>query len=216
VDYIFNNPGDILALGWQHVIITGTALAISIVIALPLGYLLYRFPRVQAPILGVLGVLYTIPSIALMILLLPFFGLNATSVIVALVIYAQVILVRNVLAGLNGIDPPVIEAARGMGMTGWQMAWRVLLPLAFPVMVAGLRIATIVCVAIATLGARFNGGGLGTLLFDGIAEAGRLDKISAGAISVAVLAFSLNFLIGRVERRVTRWSRSPGEQTARG
>lgn len=206
MDYILNNPGLILALGWQHLLITGTALTISILIALPLGFLLYRLPGLQTPVMGVLGVLYTIPSIALMILLLPLFGLNATSVVVALIIYAQVILVRNVIAGLNAIDPAVVESARGLGMTDWQMTWRVLLPLAFPVIVAGGRIATVVAVAIAAVGARFNGGGLGTLLFDGIAQAGRMDKIWAGAISVAALALALNLIIAWIERRVVRWS----------
>jgi osmoprotectant transport system permease protein len=204
MDYILNNPDEILMLGGQHVVTTAIALGVSLAIVLPLGFILYRFPRLQTPVMGVLGILYTIPSIALMILLLPIFGLNSRSVIVALIIYCQVILVRNILAGLNGIDPAVIEAARGMGMTGWQMAWRVLLPLAFPVIIAGGRIATVVAVAIATIGARFNGGGLGTLLFDGIAQGGRLDKIWAGAISVGVLALGLNFLIGVVERRVVR------------
>ena len=210
MDYILNNPDEILSLGLQHLAITGIALTIAAAIALPLGYLIYRFPRLQIPVMGVLGVLYTVPSIALMILLLPFFGLDATSVVIALVIYTQVILVRNVISGLNGIDPAVLESARGMGMTNWQMAWKVQLPLAFPVIVAGARIATIVAVAIATIGARFNGGGLGTLLFDGIAQAGRLDKIWAGAISVGVLALALNLVIGLVERRVVRWSRATG------
>ncbi|HEY3343523.1 MAG TPA: ABC transporter permease [Anaerolineaceae bacterium] len=205
MDYLLNNPGDVLALVWQHVVITAIALGVSFAIALPLGFILYRFPRLQTPVMGVLGILYTIPSIALMILLLPILGLNSRSVIVALIVYCQVILVRNVLAGLNGIDPAVIEAARGMGMTSWQQAWRVLLPLAFPVIIAGVRIATVVAVAIATVGARFNGGGLGTLLFDGIAQA-RLDKIWAGAITVGVLALSLNLLIGLTERRVVRWT----------
>ncbi len=208
MDYILNNPDVILSLGLQHLAITGAALGIAIVIALPLGYLIYRLPSLQVPVMGVLGVLYTIPSIALMIMLLPVFGLDATTVVVALIIYAQVILVRNVVSGLNGIDPAVLECARGMGMTGWQMAWKVQLPLAFPVIVAGGRIAVIVAVAIATIGARFNGGGLGTLLFDGIAQAGRLDKIWAGAISVGVLALALNLLVGLVEHRVVRWSRA--------
>jgi osmoprotectant transport system permease protein len=203
--YLLSNPIDVLALGWQHVLLTGTALGIAIAIAVPVGFLIYRFSRLQTAVMGVLGILYTVPSIALMILLLPFFGLGSSSVAVALIVYAQVILVRNILAGLNGIDPAVIEAARGMGMTGWQQAVRVLFPLAFPVMVAGLRIATVTTVAIATIGARFNGGGLGTLLFDGIAQ-GRTDKIWAGALSVGILATALNLLIGWLERRVVRWT----------
>lgn len=150
-----------------------------------------RYKRLATPVLGILGMLYTIPSIALMIFLLPFFGLNRRSVIVALVIYTQIILVRNVVAGLRAIDPAILEAARGMGMNGWQRLWQVQMPLALAVILAGERIAAVVATAIATIGAKFNGGGLGVLLFDGIAQ-NRYDKILAGSIVVALLALALN------------------------
>ena len=189
--YIANNPDVVLALLWEHLAIVAITLLISTVIALPLGVLVARYRRLATPVLGVLGMLYTIPSIALMIFLLPFFGLNRRSVIVALVIYTQIILVRNVVAGLQAIDPAILEAASGMGMNGWQRLWRVQLPLALPVILAGERIAAVVATAIATIGAKFNGGGLGVLLFDGIAQ-NRYDKILAGSIVVALLALILN------------------------
>ena len=205
MNYLLTHWNDVLGLLLEHIGLTASALLVATAIALPLGWLLFHYKRLSGPVLGVLGILYTIPSIALIILLIPFFGLNARSVIVALILYAQVILVRNVLAGLGGIDPAVIEAARGMGMSGWQVAWRVQLPLALPVILAGLRVATVVAVAIATIGARFGAGGLGVLLFDGLAQAGRMDKIWLGGISVSLLAFTLSRGLWLVEKRFMRW-----------
>lgn len=200
--FLINNWQMVLRLLVQHVSFTGAALLISIVIAIPLGWALYRWHRLVNPVMGVLGILYTIPSIALIIFLIPFLGLNARSVVVALVIYCQVILVRNVLAGLEGVPPAVLEAARGMGMTPWQVARQVQFPLALPVILAGLRVAAVVAVAIATVGARFGAGGLGVLLFDGLAQAGRMDKIWLGALSVGLLALALNQLILIAEHRL--------------
>jgi osmoprotectant transport system permease protein len=213
VSYIVRNPGIVLGLAMQHLGMTSVALLIATAIALPLGLLVARRRHLATPILGALGILYTIPSIALMILFIPIFGLNATSVVAALVIYSQAILVRNVVAGLQAIDPAILEAARGMGMDGWQVWWRVELPLALPVILAGMRVAAVVSIGIATVGALFSAGGLGTLLFQGIAQAGRYDKIGAGALAVGALAFAANGVLSalerawRVEARVARQSR---------
>jgi osmoprotectant transport system permease protein len=124
-----------------------------------------------------------------------------------MVIYTQVILVRSLTVGLQSIKPSVLEAARGMGMNPWQRWWQVQVPLILPIFLAGLRIAAIVAVAIATIGAKFGAGGLGTLLFDGIAQAGRYDKIWAGAIVVSLLAFALNGAILLLE-----WATNPARR----
>jgi len=208
MDYLLANWPLVLRLAAEHLGLTGMALAISILIALPLGWLLNQRSELAGPVLGGLGILYTIPSIAMIIFLIPVFGLNARAVIVALVLYCQIILVRNVLAGLGSIDRPVLEAARGMGMSLWQIAWRVQLPLALPVILAGLRVAAVAAVAIAAIGARFGSGGLGVLLFEGIAQAGRLDKIWIGGLGVALLALALNSALQAVERRYSY----PGRQ----
>jgi len=192
VSYLFSYPDVVLRLLGQHVVMTIVALLISVTLALLFSLLVFRYERFGTLLLGVLGALYTIPSIALIIILVPIFGLNARSVIVALVIYTQAILVRNFVAGLKAIDPAILEAAQGMGMNGWQLWSRVQLPLALPVMLAGVRIALVVAVAVATLGAKFGAGGLGRLLFDGVTQAGRYDKIWAGAISVSLLAMLFN------------------------
>jgi osmoprotectant transport system permease protein len=199
MSYILNNPSQVWELLIQHLYMTAISLAISTPVALLLALLIHRFKQLNTVVMGTLGILYTIPSIALIILLLPIFGLNSTSVIIALVLYTQVILVRNIVAGLNGIDPALLEVGRGLGLNAWQQWWRVQFPLALPVILAGVRIATLVAIAIATIGAMFGAGGLGTLLFDGIAE-GRYDKIWAGAIAVSALALIFNWLLRLLER----------------
>src|SRR5581483_5701386 len=176
MDYILQNPAVVFQLLLQHLYVIGVAMLVAIVLSLPLSLVIMSSPRLTTFVLGVFSTFYTIPSIALIILLIPLTGLNEWSVIIALILYVQVILVRNNITALRGVDPTVLEAARAMGMNRWQTWWRVQLPLALPVMLAGVRIAAIVAIAIATVGAKFNGGGLGRLLFDGIAQSGRYDK----------------------------------------
>jgi osmoprotectant transport system permease protein len=206
MSYIIKNPGTIGKLLLEHLQMTGLAVLIAVAIALPLAILVTRYRWLNVPVLGLLGTLYTIPSLALIILLVPIFGLNRQSVVVSMVIYAQVILVRNFAVGLLSIKPEILEAARGMGMNLWQRWWRVQVPLILPICLAGVRLATIVAIAIAAIGAKFGAGGLGVLLFDGVSQ-GRNDKIWAGAIVVAVLAFTINgILLG------LQWLSSPARK----
>ena len=201
--FLLEYPEIFFSLAGRHLELTLLSLAAALAIALPVGWLLHRFRWLQLPVLGLFGVLYTVPSIALMIMLIPLFGLGGTTVTVALVIYNQIILVRNTLAGLESIDPAVMEAARGMGMGPGQMAFRVQLPLALPVILAGVRLAAVTTVAIATIGAKFGAGGLGTLLFDGIAQ-NRAEKIWLGGLSVGLLALVFNHGLQLLERRLNR------------
>ena len=203
MDYILKNPATVFELLLQHLFVVGTALLIALALALPLSLYIASRPRWTAFVLSAFGMVYTIPSIALIILLIPLTGLNAWSVILALIVYVQVILVRNNVAALHGIDAAILQAARGMGMNAWQLWWRVQMPLALPVMLAGVRIAAIVAIAIAAVGAKFNAGGLGRLLFDGIAQTGRYDKIWAGAIALAALALAVNFALVALEHRLS-------------
>jgi osmoprotectant transport system permease protein len=208
MSYILKHPGTVWSLLLAHLGMTILTLAIAILIALPLALLITRYRWLNLPILGSLGILYTIPSLALIILLIPIFGLNVRSVIVAMVMYTQVILVRSLVVGLQSIPSSVLEAARGMGMNPWQRWWQIQVPLTLPIFLAGLRIAAVVAIAIATIGAKFGAGGLGTLLFEGIAQAGRFDKIWAGAIAVALLAFTLNGFLLTLERIASSTKRS--------
>lgn len=207
--YLFKNPSVVWELLLEHLQMTFFTLVIATLVALPIALLITRLRWLNVPVLGTLGILYTVPSLALIILLVPIFGLNARSVIVAMVIYTQVILVRSLAVGLQSIQPAVLEAARGMGMNSWQRWWQVQVPLVLPIFLAGLRIAAIVAIAIATIGAKFGAGGLGTLLFDGIAQ-GRNDKIWAGAIVVSLLAFAMNGAILLLE-----WAISPAQRIRR-
>ncbi|TVQ17212.1 MAG: ABC transporter permease [Leptolyngbya sp. DLM2.Bin15] len=203
MDYLWNNPGLVWGYLLQHLQMTGTALAIAIAIAVPLSVLIARSRWLTVPVMGTLGIIYTIPSLALIILLVPLLGLNAQSVIAAMVLYIQVILVRNLSVALQSIDPALIEAAKGMGMDVGQRWWRVQVPLVLPIFLAGVRLSAIVAIAIATIGAKFGAGGLGVLLFEGIAQAGRYDKIWAGAIAVSLLALAINLVILVLEHITT-------------
>lgn len=200
MNYLLNNLDEVASLLQQHGQMTGLTLLIAVIVAVPIALLLRSYPWLSVPIMGILGGLYTIPSLALIIFLIPLFGLNATAVVVAMVLYTQVILVRALVVGLAGIDSAILEAASGMGMTAWQRWWRVQVPLVMPVFIAGVRIAAVVSIAIATIGAKFNAGGLGTLLFEGI-QTNRLDKLWAGAIAVAGFAFAVNGLLLWLEKQ---------------
>jgi osmoprotectant transport system permease protein len=211
MSYILKNPETVGTLLLEHVQMTSLTLVLAVLLAVPLALLITRFRWLNLPILGSLGVLYTIPSLALIILLVPIFGLSQRSVIVAMVIYTQVILVRGLVVGLRSIPAAIIEAAKGMGMNSWQRWWQVQVPLVLPIFLASLRVAAVVAIAIATIGAKFGAGGLGTLLFDGIAQAGRYDKIWAGAIVVSLLAFALNGALLGLE-----WAANPARRIQRG
>jgi osmoprotectant transport system permease protein len=190
--YLLNNFDLVLELTLEHLHMTLLTLVFAVLVALPLALLITRVRWLSVPVLGTLGIFYTIPSLAMIILLIPVFGLNARSVIVAMVLYTQVILVRAIAVGLQSIPSDVQEAARAMGMNAWQRWWRVQVPLMLPIFLAGLRVSAVVAIAIATIGAKFGAGGLGTLLFDGIAQTGRYDKIWLGAIAVSLLALGFN------------------------
>jgi osmoprotectant transport system permease protein len=198
--YLVEHPDIVFQLLGQHLWLTGLTLTIAFSIALPLGVLAARVPGVRGPLLGVLGILYTIPSLAFFVLLIPLMGLGLLPAVTALVVYAQVILVRNITVGLLGVDPAVLEAARGVGMSPWQAFWRVELELALPVILAGVRVAILTTIGIGSIAAFINAGGLGTLLFMGVSQ-NNPDKIIAGAVAVSALALVAHALIQLLERR---------------
>ncbi|HZG66682.1 MAG TPA: ABC transporter permease, partial [Herpetosiphonaceae bacterium] len=136
--YLVQNWVDVADRFGEHLQMTLIALAIALVIAMPLGVMITRFRQWEGPVMALLGLLYTIPSLALLVLLIPWVGLGLDNAVIVLVIYAQVILVRNIVAGINGVEPAIVEAARGMGMSGWQRLLRIELPLALPVILAGV------------------------------------------------------------------------------
>jgi osmoprotectant transport system permease protein len=198
--YIGSNSALVAQLFGQHLLLTVVALALALALALPIGVLIARVAWLRGPVLGVLGVIYTIPSLAMFVLLIPFLGLGFRPAIFALVAYAQLVLVRNIVIGLTGIDASVVEAARGMGMDSWQRFSRVELPLALPLILAGLRLAALSIIGIGTVAAFINAGGLGRLLFEGVSSGNR-PKIVAGSVLVALLAFGTNAILRFLERR---------------
>jgi osmoprotectant transport system permease protein len=207
--FLVNNRGLVLELLWEHLWITLVSLGLALLIALPLGVLIARVRWLRGPVLAALSVIYTIPSLALLVLLLPLTRLGPQTAIIALVAYAQVVLVRNTLLGLSSVEPAVLEAARGMGMGDWQRLWRVELPLALPLIVAGVRIATLAIIGIGTIAALINAGGLGTLLFQGVTT-GQRARIVAGSLAVGALALLANLALRAVEREVSRPLREDG------
>jgi osmoprotectant transport system permease protein len=203
VRFLIDNIGAVSLLFGEHLQLAGIALAISLAIAIPLGWLLSRVRWLRGPVLGVLGIIYTIPSLSLFVLLIPVLGLGARTAIVALVAYAQIVLVRNVLIGLTGIDPAVIEAAKGMGMNGWQRFSRVEFPLALPLILAGTRVAALSTIGIGTVAAFIGAGGLGQLLFQGVATGSR-PRIVAGSIAITLLALGANLILRLLEQYSSR------------
>jgi len=201
--YLIENSGQVLRLLGEQLWLTVAALTLAALIALPLGVLAARNRRARGPVLAILGIIYTIPSLALFVLLIPLLGLGFVPALIALVAYAQIIMVRNITVGLLGIDAAVLEAARGIGMTVWQCFWRVEIPLASPVILAGVRVAVLTTISIGTLAAFINAGGLGTLLFMGVSQS-HPDKIIAGAIGVTALALAANALMRALEGRVIK------------
>jgi osmoprotectant transport system permease protein len=188
-------------------VLVGVSTLLAAAIGIPLGILLTRRPRLARPILGIAGVVQTIPSLALFgfLLPLPFIGgIGARTAIVALLVYAMLPVLRNTYAGIQSVDPAISEAATGLGMTPRQRLWWVELPLALPVVLAGVRIATVVSIGLATIAAAIGAGGLGVLIYRGIAIVDNR-QILAGAVPAALLALVADGLLGMVERRQSKW-----------
>lgn len=199
--YLVTHPATMLQLTGEHLALVLVALAIALAIAVPLGILAARRPRLGSLIVGVDGALYTIPSLALLAVLVVAVGIGPPSAIVALVIYAQFALVRGVVAGLRGVDQAIVDAARGLGMTSRQALLRVEFPAALPVVLGGVRVAAVTLVALATVAAWIDAGGLGTLIFEGLATQ-HTQPVIAGAVAAAVLAILIDIVLRAGERAV--------------
>jgi osmoprotectant transport system permease protein len=198
------NLGEVLHLVGEHLYLVTVSTSLAIVIGAPVGVLLTRRPAWRTPVLGVANVLQTIPSLALFgfLIPLPFIGgIGATTAIVALVVYALLPIVRNTYTGIAGVDPAVREAGRGMGMTDWQLLTQVELPLGGGVILAGVRVATVVSVGTATIAAAIGAGGLGVYIFRGVAVVDDT-LILAGALPAALMALAADGLLGLAERRL--------------
>ena len=209
VEFFLRNRTEVFELTLEHLWLVGISMLLAVAIGLPLGILLTRSPRLRRPILGGANVMQTIPSLALFgfLLPLPWVGERAERLaILALTLYALLPVIRNTHAGITGADPAIIEAGRGMGLTNRQLLFQVELPLALGVIIAGIRVATVISIGVATIAAAIGAGGLGEFIFRGVAMVNN-QLILAGALPAALLALLADVTLGLAEKRLRRaWS----------
>jgi len=203
-DFLIAHRQEVLSLTVEHMTLVGVSIFFAVLIGIPLGILITRVPRLSKAVLGSANVIQTIPSLALFgfLLFAPWIGARgARMAILALTLYALLPLIRNTYAGIRNVDPAVVEAGRAMGMTDRQLLWQVELPLASGVIMAGIRVATVVSIGLATIAAAIGAGGLGEFIFRGLSMV-NTQLILAGAVPAAVLALLADVGLGALERRL--------------
>jgi len=205
--YIETRGDELLDATREHLFLTLVSVGLGVLVALPLGILAHRLRRARSLTIGVTTVLYTIPSIALFFLIVPMLGLSGATVVTGLTLYTLTVLVRNLLVGLDGVDPEVRDAAVGMGYARRGLLWRVELPLALPSAMAGLRVAVASTVALATIGTVVGNGGLGDIISRGLQANFRAEVLAASVLCVA-LAVVLDLLLLLAQRLLTPWQRT--------
>lgn len=204
-----SDPSSIPNLLKDHLILTFISVGIGLIIAFPIGVYAARHKRVYTPVITVADVVYTLPSLAFMALLIPFTGFHSPTVIIPLVLYTQIVLIRNITTGIQSVDPALMEVGRAMGMTERQALLRVALPLALPVIVAGIRVAAVTTIGIAAIAPLFGVSSLGQLFFDGF-DFFIKPEIVAGVILISALAIVVDLLLLGAQ-----WLLSRGRQVAR-
>jgi osmoprotectant transport system permease protein len=204
--YLANRWDSLLAQALQHVAVVTLSVAIATAIGVLVGVLTWRSDRYSGAAIGISATLLTIPSLALLALLIPLLGLGWAPAIVALVVYSLLPILRNTVAGLRSVDPAILEAAKGMGLSQGRVMWRVQLPMAWPVIVTGIRVSTQMLFAIATIAAYVAGPGLGNEIFSGLARQGSanaLNQAIAGTAGVVILALAFDLIFVLVRRYTT-------------
>jgi osmoprotectant transport system permease protein len=208
LSYLRDNHAEVVDALQQHVILTVETIVIGLLVSFPLALLAHRYRWLQAPVIGFTGVLYTIPSLALFAFLAPFTGyISSRTVLIGLVLYALLILVRNILAGLDGVPDEVREAAQGMGYGPGRMLWSVELPVALPAVMAGVRVATVSTIALVTVGVIVGNGGLGALILAGFQNNAYHAQIMTASVLTVGLGLTADLLLAGLTRLLTPWSR---------
>ncbi|MGB3635631.1 MAG: ABC transporter permease [Rubrobacteraceae bacterium] len=202
-------PDGMLTFLWQHLILSLVPVTVALIISIPIGILAHRKRWLYGPITAFTGILYTIPSLAFFVMLIPIMGIGRPPVLVALTAYSLLILIRNTVTGLDSVPEDTKDAARGMGLTERQILTSVEIPLALPVIVAGIRIATVTVIGIASIAAYIGAGGLGKPIFDGIGSQ-FATPVFAAAVLIAVVAISADVGLYRIEGRLRPWARRAG------
>ncbi len=201
---------EILQETGTHLLLVGVSIGVATLVGIPLGILITRQAQLRKPILGIANILQTIPSLALFgfLISVPLIGgIGAKTAIIALTLYSLLPIIRNTYTGITSVDPAIREAARGMGMTDRQLLLQVEIPLALGIILAGVRVATVIGIGVATIAAAIGAGGLGVFVFRGIAMVNN-DLILAGAVPAAVLAILADWAIALTQQRLTRWERN--------
>jgi osmoprotectant transport system permease protein len=205
-EFLLRNRSEVFERSIEHIGLVAASMAISLAIGLPLGITLVRRVKLRRWVIGAANVVQTIPSLALFGFLIPvpwIGGVGASTAIVALSLYALLPILQNTYTGIAEVDPAVIESARGMGMTSRQVLWQVQLPLAAPVLLAGIRVATVLCIGVTTIAAAIGAGGLGVFIFRGVAMVNN-QVILAGAIPAAGLAIAADITLGFFQRGIAK------------
>ena len=205
--FIIADMSEIIERIIAHIQISVTGVAMAAVVGMIIGIILTRLPKIAAPALGVIEVFQTIPSLAMLSILLIFFGLGNTTAIVAIFFYSLMPIVRNTHAGILSVNPALLEAGKGMGMNSLQILFRVEIPNAIAVIVSGLRISLITAYGIVTIAVLVGGGGLGRFVLRGI-QMQNMAVMLTGAIPIAIMAFCTDLLLTRLQRRLTKHNRT--------
>ena len=203
-DFLITNRAEVFQLTMEHLGLVGVAMMLATAIGIPLGIIVTRHAPLKRWVMGIANVIQTVPSLAMFGFLIPvpfIGGIGSRSAIVALTLYALLPILRNTYTGITNVDPAVVEVARGMGMTDGQVLWQVEIPLSLEVILAGVRVATVISVGVATIAAAIGAGGLGTYIFRGVAMVDN-QVILAGAIPAAILAVLADVSLGWAERRL--------------
>ncbi|MEK5522822.1 ABC transporter permease [Heyndrickxia sp. FSL W8-0423] len=202
IQFLTSNWSELLFKTWQHFYISIIAVFLGIIVAVPIGIALTRTPKLAGVIMGIAGVIQTFPSLAILAFFIPILGVGKVPAIVALFFYSVLPILRNTYIGVKGIERNLLEAGRGMGMTGWERIRYVEIPLAIPVIMAGIRLSTVYLIGWATLAAFIGAGGLGDYIFSGL-NLYQTEFIIAGAIPVTILALLVDLLLGKLENWAT-------------
>lgn len=202
VEFLNNYGSQMMRLIWEHLYISLTALGLGVIVAVPLGIALTRTNKIATVVIGLASILQTVPSLALLALMIPFFGVGPVPAIIALFIYSLLPILRNTYTGMKGVNPSLVDAAKGMGMTEMQLVKKVELPQAAPVIMAGIRLSGTYVIAWAALASFIGAGGLGDFIFNGL-NLFIPELIIGGTIPVTILALAVDFGLGRLEKMVT-------------
>lgn len=200
--FFAQHGSELLVKTWQQIYISAISLGLGILVAVPLSVILMKFKRIAKVVIAIASMLQTIPALALLAIMIPFFGVGKVPAIIALFLYSLMPILRNTYVGLTDVNQDTIDSARGLGMTNMQLILKVDIPLAMPVIMAGIRLSAIYVIAWATLASYIGAGGLGDFIFNGLSLY-QTDLIFGGTIPVIILALLTDYLLGKLERKLT-------------